>query len=154
MIKTTHKIKGFALTEMMVVIVISTIVVGLAFTILGIVQKNMTSIENNYEYQSQIQSLEVALTIDFNKYTDAHWNSKENKLTLSSPIQERIYTFSTDSIINDIDAFMVRTKKVICYLEGEEITTGRTDAIKLTFDTTTELHRIFIYKHNDPTIHF
>jgi len=153
-IRGTHKIKGFTLTEMMVVMVISAIVVGLAFTILDIVQKNMRSIEHNYEYQSEIQSLEVALTIDFNNHTEVHWNANEHQLTLSSPIQERIYTFSTDSISNDIDAFSVRTKKVICYLEGEEVNSGRADAIKLTFDTTSDLHRVFIYKHNDPTIHF
>ncbi|MHA7057053.1 PulJ/GspJ family protein [Aquimarina sp. M1] len=150
----SHKIKAFTLTEMMVVIVLSAIVVGLAFTILGIVQNNMRSIENNYEYKSQIQSLEVALTVDFNRYPRIQLNPNENILRFSSPIQERVYTFSSDSISNDIDLFILKTKDIIYYFEGEEVTTGDIDAIKLTFDKTTDLHRIFIYKHNDPTIYF
>jgi len=154
MSNTNHKIKAFTLTEMMVVIVISAIVVGLAFTILGIVQNNMRSIENNYEHQSEIQSLEVALTIDFNRYPMAQWNPKENTLLLSSPIQKRMYTFSTDSITNDIDTFTLKTKNITYYFEGEQVSAGSIDAIKLTFDNTTDLHRIFVYKHNDPTIHF
>ncbi|WP_299432266.1 prepilin-type N-terminal cleavage/methylation domain-containing protein [uncultured Aquimarina sp.] len=152
--KITHKIKAFTLTEMMVVIVISAIVVGLAFTVLGIVQNNMRSIENNYDYQSKIQSLEVALTIDFNRYPVAQWNPKDNTLILSSPIQKRMYTFSSDSITNDIDSFTLKTKKISYYFEGEEVSAGNIDAIKLTFNNTTDLHRIFVYKHNDPTIHF
>ncbi|WP_299223313.1 prepilin-type N-terminal cleavage/methylation domain-containing protein [uncultured Aquimarina sp.] len=154
MTSTSHKIKAFTITEMMVVIVISAVVVGLAFTILGIVQNNMRSIENNYEYQAQIQSLEVALTIDFNKYPTAQWNPRENELLLSSPIQEKVYKFSTDSIINDLDVFIVKTKHTTFYFEGEEVKSGSVDGIKFTFDNTTDLHRIFIYKHNDPTIHF
>lgn len=78
----SHKIKAFTLTEMMVVIVISAIVVGLAFTILGIVQKNMRGIEANYNHQSQIQSLEAALTIDFNRYPKLQWNPKDNTFTV------------------------------------------------------------------------
>ncbi len=139
---------------MMVVIVISAIVVGLAFTILGIVQKNMRSIEHNYEYQSAIQSLETSLTIDFNKYPIAIWNSSKNELVLSSPIHKKTYTFATDSIVNDLDTFALKTKNTTYYLEGNEVTSGRIDAVKLTFNRTADKHRIFVYKHNDPTIHF
>ncbi len=154
MTSSSQKIKAFTLTEMMVVIVISAVVIGLAFTILNIVQKNMRSIENNYQHQSEIQSLEVAMTIDFNRYPKAQWNSEENKLTLSSPIEKRIYMFSADSISNDLETYVLKTKNLTYYFEGKEVTSGSIDAIKLTFDNTTDLHRIFVYKYNDPTIYF
>jgi len=154
MSKYSHKIKAFTLTEMMVVIVISAIVVGLAFTILGIVQHNMRSIENNYEYHSQVQSLETALTIDFSKYPNARWNPKDNQLILSSPIEERIYTFYTDSIQNEVETYLLKTKSTTYYFEGNEVGSGAIDALKFSFEKTTDLHRIFIYKYNDPTIHF
>ncbi len=148
------KIKAFTLTEVMVVIVLSAIVAGLAFSILGIVQKNMQGIAGNYEYRSQLQSLEVALTIDINKHTAAQWSEVDNQLILSSPIAEKRYTFSTDSIFSGDDKFLVTTKTKTFYFEGNEVQTGQIDAVKLTFDKTTELHRIFVFKHNDPTIHF
>ncbi|WP_027392703.1 prepilin-type N-terminal cleavage/methylation domain-containing protein [Aquimarina latercula] len=150
----SHRIKAFTLTEMMVVIVISAIVVGLAFTILGIVQKNMRGIEANYNHQSQIQSLEVALTIDFNRYPKLQWNPKDNTLLCSSPNEEKIYNFNSDSISTSINSFILKTKAIKYYFEGKEVTSGTIDAIKLTFDNTTDLHRIFVYKHNDPTIYF
>lgn len=152
--KATHKIKAFTLTEMMVVIVISAIVVGLAFTILSIIQKNMRNIEENYDHHAALKSLEVSLTIDFTKYPNAVWNPKANQLVLSSPIAKKAYTFTTDSIVNKLDTFMVNTKNFSFYFEGKKVNSGSIDAIKLTFNNTTAIHRIFVFKHNDPTIHF
>jgi len=149
-----QKIKAFTLTEVMVVLVISAIVAGLAFSVLGIVQRNMRSIENNYAYQSELQSLEVALTIDFNKFTDIQWNAREDQLELSSPIDQRVYKFTNDSIVTLVDNYPVQLKKKVFFFKGQQVNSGRIDAIKLTFDKTTDLHRIFVYKHNDPTIHF
>ncbi len=149
-----YKIKAFTLTEMTVVIVISAIVVGLAFLILDIVQNSMRNIEGNYTYQSEIQSLEVALTIDFNSYSSANWDATKNTLLLSSPLQKKTYQFTTDSITNDIDSFKVSKKDMAFYFEGEKVDTGSVDAIKLTFDKTSVLHRIFVFKYNDPSIHY
>ncbi|MEW7280947.1 prepilin-type N-terminal cleavage/methylation domain-containing protein [Aquimarina sp. 2201CG1-2-11] len=150
----TKKIKAFTLTEMMIVIVISAIVATLAFSVLNIVQNNMRSIEVNYSYKEQIQSLETALTIDFNKYTDAVWDPVENTLTVSSPIQEQQYRFLTDSIVNTINTYQLSIKEKQFYFEGKSVNEGTIDAIKLTFHNTRASHRLFVYKHNDPTVHF
>ncbi len=149
-----QKIKAFTLTEVMVVLVISAIVVGLAFSVLGIVQKNMSNIQGNYQYQSEIQSLEVALSIDFNTYSSAHWNSEKNQLTLSSPIQQKKYHFFNDSIVSNTTQYKTKVKSTTFYFEGEQVPSGRIDAIKLIFDKTTDTHRVFVFKHNDPSIHF
>ncbi len=154
MIKANHKIKAFTLTEIMVVLVISAIVTGLAFTVLGVVQGNMRSIGENYEYTTQMQSLETALTIDFNTYTTATWDTREHILKVSSPIGERKYQFFVDSIVTNIQTFPLKIKDKVLYFEGKEVNSGDIDAVKLTFYNTRELHRIFVFKHNDPTIHF
>lgn len=149
-----QKIKAFTLTEVMVVLVISAIVVGLAFSVLGIVQKNMSGIQGNYQYQSEIQSLEVALTIDFNTYTAVQWDAKKDQLTLSSPIAEKKYHFFNDSIISNTTRYKVKLKSTSLYFEGEQVQSGRIDALKLNFDKTTDTHRVFVFKHNDLSIHF
>ncbi len=149
-----RKIKAFTLTEVMVVLVISAIVAGLAFSVLGIVQNNMRSIEDNYQHQSEIQSLEVALTIDFNNYTMANWDSEKEQLALHSPIDQKSYQFLRDSIVSGVKSYYIKTKSKSFYFEGEQINSGRIDAVKLTFDKTTDVHRVFIFKHNDPSIHF
>ncbi|MGY3793199.1 PulJ/GspJ family protein [uncultured Aquimarina sp.] len=151
---SAHKIKAFTLTEMMVVLVITAIVVGLAFSVLSLVQKNMRSIENNYEYQSQIRSLEVALTIDFNKYTSIHWNAKENILSLSSPNKENRYIFTKDSVYNNQDTFRLQIKDIQYFFEGKKVNSGSIDAVKLKYMKASDVHSTFVYKYNDPTIYF
>ncbi|WP_025741258.1 PulJ/GspJ family protein [Aquimarina pacifica] len=152
--KSGVKIKAFTLTEISVVIVISAIVAGLAFSVLNIVQRNMQTIGANYEYQEQIQGLEVALTIDFNDFTSVKWNPVENQLIMSSPINQRVYLFTNDSISTEINTFDVRIKEKVFYFEGKSVNSGDIDAVKLIFDNTREAHRVFVSKHNDPTIHF
>jgi len=152
--RLTKKIQAFTLTEVMVVIVLSAIVAGLAFSILGIVQKNMRSIESNYQYQSEIQSLEVALTIDLNKYPTANWDALKEELQISSPIDQKSYRFFSDSIVSTTDTYPIKIKNKTLYFEGEAVQSGNIDAIKFTFENTTNLHRIFVFKHNDPSIHF
>ncbi|GAA4276404.1 prepilin-type N-terminal cleavage/methylation domain-containing protein [Aquimarina mytili] len=154
MSKITSKIKAFTLTEIMVVIVISTIVAGLAFTVLGVVQNNMRTIGDNYEKKSKIKSLETALTIDFNSFSDATWDSKENKLKVFSPIGERVYQFYTDSIVTNIETYPVRVEEKIFYFEGKPVTSGVIDAIKLNFDKKQVSQHLFVFKYNDPTLHF
>jgi len=148
------KIKAFTLTEVMVVIVISTIVAGLAFTVLGVVQGNMRSIEDNYEYKTQIQSLETALTIDFNTFSVVVWDPKENSIHMVSPINERNYKLYTDSIVTDVETHVLKIKEKTFYYEGEEVSAGTIDAMRLTFYKTRAPHQLFVYKYNDPTIHF
>lgn len=148
------KIKAFTLTEVMVVIVISTIVAGLAFSILRIVQSNMYSIEHNYAYKSELISLETEMTIDFNTFPSATWEPKENTMTVFSPLQERKYQIFKDSIVTDINAHRLKIKDKIFYFEGEVVSAGAIDAVKFTFYDTREPYRLFVFKYNDPSIHF
>ena len=152
--KRSGKIKSFTLTEMMVVLVISAIVVGLAFTILSIVQKNMLSIEENYTYSTELTQLEVALTADFNSFTRVDWIENQDMLQFSSPLASRSYVFYQDSIVSDISMFKVQLKDKSFFFEGKNINSGRIDAIKLKFAKTSDNHAIFVYKKNDPAIHF
>ncbi|WP_103865339.1 prepilin-type N-terminal cleavage/methylation domain-containing protein [Aquimarina sp. I32.4] len=154
MIKINQKIKAFTLTEVMVVIVISTIVVGLAFSVLKIVQESMSNIDENYEYKEEMQSFEVALTIDFNRLTSVKWNPYESTLSMYSPIEEKEYKFFSDSIVTAIHTYPLQLKEKKFYFEGEPVNSGDVDAMKLTFYNTRELHRVFVFKYNDPTIHF
>lgn len=152
--KRIRRIKSFTLTEMMVVLVISAIVVGLAFTILNIVQKNMLSIEENYTYSTELTQLEVALTADFNSFTKVDWIENQDMLQFSSPLASRSYVFYQDSIVSDISIFKVQLKDKSFFFEGKNINSGSIDAIKLKFAKTSDNHAIFVYKKNDPAIHF
>ncbi len=152
--KMNTKIPAFTLTEIMVVIVISTIVAGLAFTVLGVVQNNMRSISDNYEKRLKIESLETALTIDLNSFSSASWDPIENKLKVFSPIGERVYQFYSDSIVTDIETYPIKVAQKMFYFEGKSVPSGGIDAIRLHFDKKQESHYLFLFKYNDPTLHF
>ncbi|TPN87676.1 prepilin-type N-terminal cleavage/methylation domain-containing protein [Aquimarina algicola] len=149
-----RKINAFTLTEMIVVIIISAIVAGLAFSVLGIVQNQMNAITNNYNRKEQIQSFETALTIDFNQNTKVNWNPSQNKLIVSSPIKERNYIFYEDSIATDITTYSLRIKEKLFFWKGKRVTKGNIDAIKLRFKETREVHSVFVFKYNDPSANF
>ncbi|WP_378185639.1 type II secretion system protein J [Aquimarina sp. W85] len=152
--KLNNKIAAFTLTEIMVVLVLSTIVTGLAFSILNIVQKNMRQIESNYSYQTQLQSLELALTLDFNKYPKAHLEMKDSILVLSSPIEKKQYLFTKDSIITSDQTYNVAYKKAIFYFKGDRVFEGIVDGLQLTFNKTSDDYSIFVFKHTDPGTYF
>ena len=151
---TRHAIKAFTLTEIMVVLGLASIVAGIAFSVLNLVQKNSHSIANNYALHTEIQSLEVALTIDFNRYTQVAWNSNQGTLIASSPLGKEQYQFYTDSIVTSIHTYAVITKNKLFYYQGNRVTSGAVDAIEITFEHTSDIHRTFVYRYTDPLVHF
>jgi len=147
-------IKAFTLTEIMVVMAVSAIVVGIAFSVLTVVQNNMNSITTNYEYHSKIKALEVELTIAMHQCTHIEWQPEEATLTLSSPMTTAQYRLYTDSIVTPTLTYPLVTKNVLFYRSGTVVTSGAIDAIEFDFEHTSALHRTFVYKHTDPTLYF
>lgn len=146
----TQKLAAFTITEIIVVLAISTIVAGLAFSVINVVQRNKTNIEKNYARSEQIKQLNVALQIDFNTHTQATWNPTKEVLEFSSPLTSNSYHFSKDSIYNNIQTFRVSNTDKKMFLKGDVIKEGTMDAIKLTFGQQT----CFVFKTNDATIYF
>jgi len=146
----TKKLPAFTITEIVIVLAISAIVAGLAFSVINVVQKNKLNIEKNYNYNEQIKLLNVALQLDFNSYTNIQWNAHEEALEMSNPLASDTYYFTKDSIYSQKETFKITTTQKKLFLEGEEIKEGIVDAIKLTFGQ----QNCFIYKTNDPTIYF
>ena len=148
------KIKAFTITEMVIVIIISTIVAGLAFTVLSVVQRNMVSIESNYEKKTRLLQLEQSLTIDFNRYIHAYWNLEQEQLVFKSPLGESTYQFYADSIVTGLETFQLQLYEKHLYFKGEKVKMGDIDAIKLNFSKSDDFHRIFVFKYDDPTKNF
>lgn len=145
-----QKIAAFTITEIIVVLAISTIVAGLAFSVITVVQRNKLNIEKNYSRNEQIKQLNVALQVDFNIHTQITWNTRENALQLKSPLTSNSYYFSKDSIYSSLQTFRINTTDKKIFFKGSEIKEGSVDAIKLTFGQ----QKCFVYKTNDPTVYF
>tara|TARA_R110002094_G_scaffold202065_1_gene173391 strand:+ start:295 stop:504 length:210 start_codon:yes stop_codon:yes gene_type:complete len=64
-LKNNFKIKAFTLSEMVVVTILTSIIVGIAFSVLSLVQRHMYSIKQNFNNNTELSKLEQALWIDF-----------------------------------------------------------------------------------------
>ncbi len=146
---TKHKIQAFTLSEMIIVIIITSIVVGMAFSVLSLVQKHMSSIQNNFNQNSTLNRFEQSLWIDFNRYSKISYNSMNDELVCASEIDSVTYKFTKEYIIKDVDTFNLLFQNKSVFFNGDKKQNGRIDAIKLEASKTLQNQQLFIFKKND-----
>lgn len=144
-----NKLKSFTLAELLVVMIITAIVVGIAFSVLRLVQKQIVAIQKNYDKSTSLSLFEQRLWQDFNSYTDVSFDSTKSILFLKSPIDSISYTFDDNYILRNNVTIPLKLEIEKVFFEGKEIQNGVIDA--LSFSGEAELHnyRIFVSKKND-----
>lgn len=145
-----RKIKSFTLSEMMVVIGITAIVAGLAFSILSLIQQQMKNMEDHYAATTQWRLLKQSLWIDFHRYRHISYHPGVQTLRLKHELDSVSYVFYADKIVKDRDTFFVAVRKKDCYYNGALITEGLLDAIRLQAEAKEQQHKkLFIFTKND-----
>lgn len=147
------KIKAFTLSEMIVVLILTSIVVGLAFSVLRLVQKQIFAIQQNYYKSTEINKLKTALWIDFNRYQDIKYNALNNELLLKNELDSVSYRFSEDYIVSDIDTFRIKLEAKQIFFNGLISKTNKVDAIKIKTSKSNRSQELFIFKKNDATVY-
>lgn len=142
------KIQAFTLTEMLVVLTISAIVATLAFSILSLVGGNLSSIQKNYELNTAQGLLQQQITIDFNRFHRMVFQPTARQLVGKTPMDTVVYSFSEKIVLRNRDTILDSEYALQLYYEGETVTTGKVDAIKLTLATESD-QSVFVYKYND-----
>lgn len=144
----TKKIDAFTLSEMLIVLVITSLVVSLTFLILDTVQKQLTTIKTNFKNQQQYQLLERLLWKDFNSY-NISYSPIEDTFLMTNAIDTITYDFSNDYILRQNDTIFINFPDKSLFLDGKEVTKGTIDAMKLYTNPTYNFKQVFIYKQND-----
>lgn len=144
------KIKAFALQEMIVVLLITSIVVGMAFAVLNLVQKQMGNIEKIYEVKLEANKLRQSLWIDFNRYSHISYDPKKELLLFNNALETKQYKLSENRFVigNDTLDIEMETKKF--YFNNESRSIGEIDAIELKTSKESGGQYIFVYKKNAP----
>ncbi|MGX1931299.1 PulJ/GspJ family protein [Flagellimonas sp. 2504JD4-2] len=143
------KVQAFTLSEMLVVLLLTIIVVGLAFSILGLVQKQMFGIQENYEHKTTGNLFRQALWVDFNSHSQIVFSQKTGAIQLSNEMGGRNYSFYEGYVTRDLDTFYTDFKLGKLYFEGDEVLDGPIDALELsTGEEVENSKRIFVYKKN------
>ncbi len=150
--KPNKKIKAFTLSEMIVVLILTSIVVGLAFSVLNMVQKHMFSIQQNYTNNTGLNKLETSLWLDFNRYNNISFDALENELKFSTALDSVSYKFNEQYIIKEEDTFKIALKNKWLYFVTNPVEEGKIDAIKLETTKVLQNQQVFIFKPNDATV--
>ena len=150
--KIKSKIEAFTLSEMIVVLILTSIVIGLAFSVLSLVQKHMHGIQGNFNRNTELNKLEQSLWLDFNRYSKIRFDDRENELHFSTEIDSVIYKFDEKYIIKDSDTFPIHLQNKTMFFVGDIVIKGKVDALKLEASKTFQNQKLFIFKHNDATL--
>ncbi|WP_442845048.1 prepilin-type N-terminal cleavage/methylation domain-containing protein [Leeuwenhoekiella sp. H156] len=143
-----QRLKAFTLSEMLVVLVITTIVVGLAFVILNLVTKQVNLIESNYSENQKFDKLETALWIDFNSFEYVYYNEVDSELSFSGMNRKATYVFTSEYCIRNRDT-IPGGFQVQAFFLGRELENGLIDAIKLDQND----RELFVFKNSDASLY-
>ena len=137
------KINAFTLSELIVVMILSSIVITMAVLIFTIVQKELLAIQQNYEHSNELKTLEQALWIDMQRGA-AFYNAKNKHLSFISPVDTVSYIMNSEAIIRNQDTLFVALQEFKLLLNLKETQTTP-DALFLKVGS----KDLFIYKEQD-----
>lgn len=144
------KVNAFTLTEMVIVMIISIIVMSLAFTVLSMVKKHMLSIQNNFSLNTEFNRLEQAVWIDTNKHNTITYDPLNKRLKFRSQLDSTVYDFNEGRyILKDTDTFNIELGNKVFFFNGIEVNQGPIDAIKLELPKPYKDQNLFVFKTND-----
>jgi len=144
----TKKVKAFTLSELLVVLVISSIVISLTFIVLGLVQKQISQIQQGYQDQQEIVLLKRVLLKDINTH-DVFFEAKDTQLFCFNSIDTIQYSIASNYILREKDTFKLKVKEKEFLLDNQIVKKGWVDAIHLEFEQSFTAKKIFLYKIKD-----
>lgn len=145
------KLNSFTLSEMLVVLVITAIVVGLAFSVLSLVRKQVYRLQNDTDKRVQYDLLKNKLFIDLNKYPNTYL-VKEDSFVCKSELDSIRYKCNDNFIIVESDTMMTNLKEIKFFYKNFEVVNGKIDAIRVMIEERKGIFKtIFVYKYNDAT---
>lgn len=143
-----RKIPAFTLVEMLVVLAITAIVAGLAFTIITLFSRNMQHIESNFNKGTERNLFRDQLMVDFNRYHTIHYDPMEMTLTFKNPLDSIQYLWEENETLRETDTLLREPMDLELFYAGERVERGAVDALKVSFGDR-ENDYIFIFREND-----
>lgn len=142
------KLKSFTISELLVVLIIASIVVGIAFSVLDLTRKEIQKINQNKEFEIKINQAELKLTIDINSFSKC--SVTENNLYFKNEIDSIQYQIIDRNLILREDTILSNIVDVNFFFKGKKNNNGVFDALKLVVETKKDINStVFVYKIND-----
>lgn len=141
------KVRSFTLSELLVVMIITAIVVGLAFSVLNLVQKQVRGIEKNFEKTTELALFEQRLWQDFNQHNLITYST--DKIILQSDIDTVFYAFKPEFVLRDNDTIRAKVQVEKLYYEGQQVKAGYIDGILISGEDELPKYSIFVSSKMD-----
>lgn len=124
--------KAYTISELLVVMLTSIIIIGLCYTVLQFVMRQFYNYQSIFELSMQ---QEVAEDVLFKDFFDHEHIIKENDFVVFyNSIDTIVYKISKENLIRGKDTLLYQTIQVNCFNLGEEVLSGPIDAIKIDFE--------------------
>jgi len=143
------KLKAFTLSEMLVVLLVTTIVVGLAYSVLRLIQNQMHGIGQNYEHSTEFNLLRQSLWVDFNSHNNIAYREQEGMLWFVHEMDTVVYELANDFIRKQRDTFYIQLQDRQAYFRTQPQKLGPIDALELKSTVASGSQRLFVFRRND-----
>jgi len=144
-----NRVKSFTLAEMLVVMIITAIVVGLAFSVLSLVQRQIRGIQKNFSKTTELSLLEQRLWQDFNQHNSVTY--QDRKITLLSDNDTVYYDINETFVLRNADTLHTKITISKTFNNAKEVPSGTIDAISISAEAEIPEYRIFVYSNPDAT---
>ena len=147
----SKRIKAFTLNEMIVVLLITSIIVGMAFSVLNLVQRQMSGIGSIYDVKTETNKLRQSLWMDFYTYPNVFYEAKEERLYFGNELEMKFYELQENMLVTEKDTFRIQLESAAFYFDNLEVFLGEIDAVRLQTGKEAGNRQIFVYKQNTAT---
>jgi len=143
------KVQSFTLAEMLVVMIITAIVIGLAFSVLSLVQKQVHGIQKNFSKTTELSLLEQRLWQDFNQHNIISYH--DHKIALLSDNDTVYYNIDQTFVLRNTDTLHTKITITKMFNNGREVSSGTIDALSISAEAEIPEYSIFVYSTPDAT---
>ncbi len=147
------KLKGFTLSEIIVVLAISGVVVLAAFEVILLLEKHMGSLRKSFNYKEEVEIVEYALLNDLNTHK-GYYSYKEKTIYFYSPLDTVAYKLRDSVLMRKKDMLSDNIKEYCLFFEGDKVSDGCFDAVSIQFSCGTRKNNVFVAAPNDANIYY
>lgn len=146
-----YKIAAFTLKEMLVVLVVTSIVISMGFTVLRLVQGQMGSISGSYQKKTDFNLAQRRLQMAFHQADGIWYAEGEKQLFFQNELKETTLILEANRMIYGKDTFQVAVGEIQCFYLGKPVVDGEIDALSLQTVKQQGARRVFVSKTNAAT---
>jgi len=130
----SKKVQAFTLNEVLIVLVITSIVVAIAFSVLQLVTKQYNAINIRYEERTEVLKLQQRMFIDLDQSYNATWSSLEEQLIVYDHKESFVtYDIIGNVLMRDDDTLSTGISGATFFLKGDEVEDGTIDGFEIEF---------------------